>query len=611
MANSPTNLRIHVGPDGVVEFSVALTGSTDPSMVASMVAAVRAGMITTPPAKHLRPKETPTCCAPLSANAHDDAAPAVSPHPHKPQCAFLSPAQEPSSDRDAEGTRSDRPPSPSVAQPLRKLSVREIAAQLDADETRRSLHFYTTSTQEHVTQDKYDPVREFSSSPALWLTGGADRYVDSLENSFKHGEAAGPPAIENGKLLRSASAQDQEPRSLGQPPRTYRSRGTSTSPMPVSELPSTLPDRPLSKGPQDVNVGVETAPSFVAGPIRMLSLPAGSQHDDVNDMYFGDGSMGGAREVASIGSHGFRHLEADTAAILGPRSVRGNRQDEDQVLGRSFISPADRVRARRDRAANMSSAEQPQNRVTTGLAPDMNEAIALDGEQEHQVIPSHPYLQLNEQRREEEEGDAWENVEYELTDSYRESGKRAEMQGPENEHGRSHHRSVAWRLFASISNSLGKKRIDAEDDVYQSTLAPSNVVYKTEKTLGKVRGPLRRAGGYRFGRGGGPWLEFSSPVEVERMIAEVGKITEALGFQVWRRPGENKLRCVRWLNHRREMHMVITVSSIGLPHGSVSVARLKRARGDRNRTEVWRYSQVYRELIERLQRSGVEIMSEV
>lgn len=343
----------------------------------------------------------------------------------------------------------------------------------------------------------------------------------------------------------------------------------------------------------------------------MLSLPVGSRHDDVNDMYFGDVNTGGAREVATIGSHGFRHLDADTAAILTQRDAHPGQKGEEQPLGQLFISPADRVRDRRDRVAKMTSARQPPNRSIRRMASDLNKSTTFDDEQDPHAVPPPQYVQHTAQQEEMDENDAWDNVEYELTDSYREDVKHAEDIEPDNRRGRSYHRSAAWRLFSSIGSSLGKKRMEAEDDIYQSTLAPGNAVYKTEKTLGKARGPLRRAGGYRFGRGGAMWLEFSSPVDVERMVSEVGKITKALGFRVLRRPGENKLQCVRWLTHRQEMHVVIIVSSIGLPQGSVSVVRLKRARGDRNRTEVWRYSQFYRELIERLQRSGIEIISEM
>ncbi|CDF37115.1 unnamed protein product [Chondrus crispus] len=224
-----------------------------------------------------------------------------------------------------------------------------------------------------------------------------------------------------------------------------------------------------------------------------------------------------------------------------------------------------------------------------------------DGEHERTDAPLSRYVQMSEG---EEDFDAFENVEYVLTERYRDDPRASAVDPDVNTP-----KSGAWRLISSIGSPFTKRKTDADEDVYQSTLAMGQSRLQPNKAAGKGRRQLTFFG-LRGTKNDDVWLEFSCSLPVERLLNEVGKITKSLGYQVWRRPSENKLRCIRQLNHRHEMHMVIFVGSIRLPEGIVSMVRLKRARGDRNRTPAWRYSNFYRELMERLQRNGIPVTSD-
>lgn len=500
----------------------------------------------------------------------------LDPHVHPPESAFNSPniPPEPSSDPDPEPCRPDRAPSPLVAAPPRNLSVRQIAARLDETEG-ASEHRYSTAVPSDPAE--YDPVREFSSSPNLWLTAKADAYIEHYDRT---------PNL--ARLLPTESPSN-EPHQL--------TTGGETLPKPPQQ-PTHAPRSAHPDRPEIPYVAQEVAPQFSARPIRMLSLPAGSKYETVNDMYFGDDASS-SQEIVDGGRRPSRAAPPETAY---------EDDDEGAAVEPVAPSPAERARARRDRVKVADVYDKGASSASTSK----RHAVEVEGryqESEHDraATPLSPYVQASED--EGEEDDAWDNVEYVLTESYREGPKDSDI-GIEGRPPR----SSAWRLFSSIGQSFSKRKTDADEDVHQSTLAMGGSRYKSEKALSSGRGQMQRNRAW-LGRGratsGGLWLEFSSPLGVERMLGEVGKVAKALGYQVWRRPGESKLRCIRRLNHRQEMHMVIFVGSVSLPEGPVSVVRLKRARGDKNRTEAWRYSHFYRELVERLQRFGIEITSEV
>lgn len=294
------------------------------------------------------------------------------------------------------------------------------------------------------------------------------------------------------------------------------------------------------------------------------------------------------------------------AAIPSDRISQDDDQPDDETTA---VTPLGTLfdRSRRDRRRVVDVYDKGASSMSASKLQLTNPDRAYyDPENDRADTPTSPYVQASE--AEDDADDAWDNVEYVLTESYRERPRESDT----DRDGRTP-RSGTWRLFASLGGSFARRKTDADEDIHQNTLATGGVRHRNENmfAVGKPRRyrPLFGRGAIR--NGGGVWFEFSSPSSEERMISEVGKIAKAVGYQVWKRPGENKLRCIRRLNHRHEMHMVIFVGSVRLPEGLVSVVRLKRAKGDRNKTEAWRFSHFYRELIERLQRHGIEISSEV
>lgn len=219
----------------------------------------------------------------------------------------------------------------------------------------------------------------------------------------------------------------------------------------------------------------------------------------------------------------------------------------------------------------------------------------------------------------DEDDHNWESVEYIASKGFQ---RPAASHIPNHHHDSSNGADInagamtraKWRLLSSIgSRSMARRRLpgDGVDDIHQGTLAEGSPVYAHDEKLGSAVKAARRYIPLLFTRNnvknGTLWLEFSSPLGIEDMLTEIVKVVKSLGFQAYRRPGENRLRCIRRVTQRHDMHMIIVLGSIGLPEGPMTVVKLRRARGDRNRGEAWRYAHFYRELIERLQRRGVEI----
>lgn len=333
----------------------------------------------------------------------------------------------------------------------------------------------------------------------------------------------------------------------------------------------------------------------------MISLPPGAEHADVDNMRYGPKTTAAHHSMTfPVSTVSQPHRSEELTCTDDATQLLGRSPVGDDIATNPLISPADRVRARRDRKDQMSLEMQESSRQTMEFGQGLD---AGDGDQDRGVAPASPYMAQGE-----EEGDAWDNVDYVLTEPYQDGGMGSPMQTSAGIRGKSNHRGVAWRLFSSLGSSLGRRRTEGVDDVYESTLGPNHAIYKTERNYGEVRGSIvGRRKGHRFGRKAEVWMEFSAVVELERMVGEVGRVAFSLGFNVMRRPGENKLRCVRHMNRRQEMHAVILVSCVRLPQGSVSVVQMKRAREDRNRTQAWRYAQFYHEMIERLERDGMEI----
>lgn len=502
-------MRIQVNANGQVEFSVHLNASVDPSLVATMVAAVRRGIVT--------PSQKPA---------------ATRPDP-----------SEPNSDPDPHVDRQDRPhervPSPLIQAPVPKLSVRQLAAEIES--------------RPDIPYTQYDPVREFSSSPATWIPSKSP-FVDPLD-PLPYGLREPRPTV----------SQDYD-----------RSRRLTIQRHSPVQTPAPPPST----------------------DVRMLSLPSSSRYDNQNNPNNFQTNDIERERVEQFQTRRRSHSDgasasrptasSDALPEISDRHVRPDRPDS--RAGASSAGPS-------------SQTPPPLSQLTE--APYM--------EHDRSIAPSSPYVQHeHEEAREEGVNDAWDNVEYVLTESYGKGAKSSDVEVREDSNGRPYTRSVAWRLLSTIGTTFGRRRPEpAPDEMHESTLAPT-MGYPNGKLPPPTMLARRNKGLFSRNnvRNGSLWLEFSSPLGVERMLAEVGKISKCMGYQVWRRPGENKLRCIRRLSHRQEMHMVILVGSLRLPEGNLSVVRMRRARGDRNRTETWRYAHFYRELMERLERCGVQLSAE-
>lgn len=512
------HMRIQVNPDGKVEFSVSLSKSVDPSLVANMVAAVRRGIVTTPQPS-LQPP--PQVIHPESTEARSD-----------PDTCRVP-------DRSCE-----RVPSPVVMAPQRKLSVRQIAAEIEARPDTFSNSF-----------SEYDPVKEFSSSPALVLTANT-AYLD----------VDAPRSVNSGYSVRVPHATQLTHRRL----RSDGAKIYAASDLAVhteSASCTNLNVRASASQPPDSHSLAPRQESHSDEP-RHSKEPCGSE------------------ETCTLVTHpsDTRPMRLDSS----PGSINLSTPDSfaNAARDKKAIPPHARRPARLPGVPNYIERDERKRSLS-----ELTETHLLN--EERPVSPSSPYGNHHNPLHAEDRG-PWGDVEYEMTEAYRDP----KPSGTENS--RTHQRSAAWRLLSSIGTSW-KRRPDPSDDVHQATLATgSGYTDKHSK-------PRRALFGRNNVRNGTLIYQFSSPLGAERILVEVGKISKFMGYQVMRRPGENKLRCIRQLSHRREMHIIILFGTISFPDGQRSNVVLRRARSDRNRTENWRYSIFYRELVERLERFGIEI----
>lgn len=96
----------------------------------------------------------------------------------------------------------------------------------------------------------------------------------------------------------------------------------------------------------------------------------------------------------------------------------------------------------------------------------------------------------------------------------------------------------------------------------------------------------------------GSWLEFIVLLSVDTVVSETAQMVRDFGHDVWRRPGERKLRCTA----QPEAHgppMYTTINVVSAVEGRGAVVRLRRARADRHQTMWWRYVSLHRELVAR------------
>lgn len=709
------NLRIHVNADGVVEFSVSLTDAVDPSMVASMVAAVRRGIVDSPaqpahPAQSAQsphPRTTPIASPALepptnlttsNPPSQPDSIPAQLLPPstsqtlHQPHTSSSQPLAHPSHTVPS----ADRNPSPLVAFSSRSPSVRQLAAEFDGGgpQSRQSPRLPDPSL--------YEPSREFSSTPAVWSgfnlqdgppaltrlpSSSALAVPSSSSMQLRKGHSSASERSEYDALRAvqsSLSAQDrpdEDENNAGHPP--SRDLHPSCS-LPRPEKASSTPHISFTTPVRSVTADHPIEDGMSPRPIRIQSLPPGARPDTVEGMYFGSGedpslfnSQGSKTPIGEFEPHlplPLAHAASVPTQFPSTSLPMLHFPQHPTTPRMSRVTPPDslpRTRSMQDEGvqdalptghlthdgkhAAVTSAMPPSSISVQPLpdsaaeddsgqplsAPPRMSNVAGAPESTpmptRQHSPPTPYLNNAPSNPNLdpalENEDTWEHVEYVLTESYRQAEASANLDEPgtgADIHAPTNMRANRWRLFSNIGSKMSRRRPEVVEDIHQSTLAEGAPAYaaadREKDSPGHNGAGGMHAGGVAAGnkplgrrlvpllfnrnnvRNGSLWFEFSSSLGAERMVAEVGKIAKTLGYQVWRRPGENKLRCIRRLTHRHEMHMVILVGTIGLPDGQMTVVRLRRARGDRNRTENWRYAQFYRELIERLQRYGIEIL---
>lgn len=226
----------------------------------------------------------------------------------------------------------------------------------------------------------------------------------------------------------------------------------------------------------------------------------------------------------------------------------------------------------------------------------------------------------------------WQGVEYELTEKYR----GLDPSPPPSEEGHaqlSAHRTFhyempcgtptpvstrrPWRIFSNLGarlrrtttpsyNGASDRNLAGKDSTCSGSLNPKGVSKLSAKRTGKKMHVQQRARDDKpRTKQQGPWLEFETLLSSERTLAELARFAKTLGFQVWRRPGENKLRCIRVLNARHEMHLVVVVEPS--KEAAVTTVKLRRGKGDRGRTEWWRFSHFHRDVVARFAEAGLAV----
>ncbi|CAN8069677.1 unnamed protein product [Agarophyton chilense] len=260
-----------------------------------------------------------------------------------------------------------------------------------------------------------------------------------------------------------------------------------------------------------------------------------------------------------------------------------------------FMVATAAVDARRSSpTSSLSSSSPPSTRSLSDLTDDdarvaVASRLALPDDAMAAIVPSSPYVRSHTFVRDD---DADHSVEYVASDRF------AQWDVPRDVPPR----SSPWRLLPSWA-ALRGKRPPLERAVHDATLASAAPSRKRARQ--RARTLFLRPYDTRT-----HWMEFSCALSVERVLAEVASVVKTLHYDVWRRAGENKLRCVRRISDAHHMHVVVVVGCVALPRASLSVVRLRRAKGDRNRTEHWRFQVLFRELVDRLRASGVDVRSE-
>ncbi len=218
----------------------------------------------------------------------------------------------------------------------------------------------------------------------------------------------------------------------------------------------------------------------------------------------------------------------------------------------------------------------------------------------------------------ETHGKQWFNVDYDLRAAYRRSDAPPPSKMADKLSGQGSFSSLQenipaptngtrprWRLLARMRNIRGRKAekkvmLDRKDKLAAQPEREPRIHVGSSGALGGF------LDGSKGAVEGDEWLEFSTLMSRELAMSEVMRFAKLRGNQVWRRPGEHKLRCIRKLSRNNEMHMVIVIEAHPTTGGTL--VRVRRARGDRGRTEWWRYLHFYRDIMARLSASGHSVI---
>lgn len=200
----------------------------------------------------------------------------------------------------------------------------------------------------------------------------------------------------------------------------------------------------------------------------------------------------------------------------------------------------------------------------------------------------------------------WQGVEYELTEKYRLSDAAADapkISAIPGATGATHSCDsispdaplpsppprAPWRLLARM-----RRRRRAITNLGTAPDAKMHRAFGSTGTFTRAREDANQS----FS------LSFTTIMSREQAVGELSRFAKLRGNQVWRRPGEHKLRCVRKLSRSCEMHMTIVVES----KMNETVVSIRRSKSDRSRTELWRYTHFYGDVMDRLSATGHHVV---
>lgn len=251
--------------------------------------------------------------------------------------------------------------------------------------------------------------------------------------------------------------------------------------------------------------------------------------------------------------------------------------------------------------------------------PELGKLADTDGDEDDdpRMKPQLPVI-------DKETDKTWKGVEYEFSERYRTSYElRSIQQNPPA-------KNITSRMLSSIGAAFARRqkggvqpemrriqssnsRIVSSPSTHsahplvrqESSHLHSQKSIPLQAVSNAVKGAKAKPRFVPFSNAG-PFLEFGTVLPTERAIAEIARFSKLRGFQVWRRPSEYKLRCIRKLSYTHEMHMVILLDYN--EEDGVTMIRIRRAKGDKSKTEWWRYSLFHRDIMDRFAAIGHDVL---